>query len=228
MTGVTVASVRRQIAASETAQRMQALAALDDRRRAAVLDMLAGLRPTATVDIDALLRAAGARAGAEAMGLTDEEREHVRASLDRLRTEATARGIAPGDPAMYGLLLEMQSDAAPATTTATADAEPDPDIDDDDAADAPRTPLRRVRLRRHRRVAPGDGSRPSAPPAAPRTFLGGRVLGGAGDPARPFGCSVDYDSSAWVPRPPWLLDPGTDEHETEKDHVTASETRASA
>ncbi len=226
---------------------MAALADLDGQHTEAVRAALASVPRKSRIDVRLLL--------ASVRREVAEREEQRRAHAQPWKYSITL--MSDGQAAAFRRLVEdgtdpdeaarraMATASLPATTTAVddvePDAEPDPDIDDDDAPEQPpkrrgveRKPLKRAgedsRLRRRAAPAPARGVKrlEHRPTANGRPFLGGRCIGGPGDPDRPLGASVDFDPSAWVPRPPWLIDDGTDEDETEKDYVTASEARASA
>lgn len=237
---VTAAALIGELARHQHRARLDSLASLDDRERDVMRRVVSALRPNATIDIPGLVEDVRRLVAERDAGISPEEaadlRAHARAANAQWRDECERRGIAVPSAEAYAVDLAMQ---AATTTTTTADAEPDDELDDDAPEQPPkrrgveRRPLRRAgetpRLRR--RAAPDParaGKRARTSPAANgRPFLGGRCIGGPGDPDRPLGMPIDYDSSYEHFRPPWLLDPGTDD-ETEKDYVTASETRVGA
>jgi hypothetical protein len=201
-TAPTASSILRQLDARRAQVQIAALADMDDDAQDAVRRMLENVRPSARVDVGKLVASVRqtieARQRAEASNMTPAERaafqQHVAASLDRWRYECGRRGVAGA--ARYGLMLQMQSDAAGRGEIADRDRAPPrrrsptrlrskrQELEADDDA-----PPRRGRSRRER-----PEPQPEPMLLGPRAFSEHGALGP--DPA-------------FVPmRPPWLLSDG--------------------
>lgn len=161
-------------------------------------------------------------------GRLKELRAHLR--------EAEARGevsVDFGPGSVAAAILERLDTIAERLYTADdvqPDAEPDDEAPPKRRRGVPRRRLSRPVVAAEAEPAPAEAQLPARrqPPVGGRrkreaersTFLGPRLLG-PGDPDRPFGAPIDYDRSAWSPRPPWLLseDDGDDEPDEEIEDV---------
>ena len=240
MTALRANTILRQLESREQQTQIATLSALDAAHRDEVRRLLGQVKPTARIDLPALIssvrREVAARAELEAAS---------RPSADAIRYELELRIQA----ASRGELEDLRDDLVDARDRGEDDASPvlaefisriaairsrlreageleEPDDDLDDNEEPPkRRSIPRVASRRALDLdsfesradpAPTAAKRVGdAPAAAARPFYAGpRLLGGAADPTRPFGASVDYSPSYEPMSPPWLL---PDEDETDEE-----------
>jgi hypothetical protein len=217
-TGVTAAHILRQLDAHRIGAQMSALAALDSVHQDEVRRALSRVKRGARIDLPVLIATVKRELLDRSTGMPPTERaefqQFVRDDLARWRAECDQRGVTPGEPAAYGLMLQMQTAAAPPSIKRYDD---DLDLDDDLDDDIDEKPRQRSKERRKpkRRSLPRRKllrleKRPRREPEQPSRYFGPRLFGvGADD--RPYGRPVDYSPNYEHFDPPWLLSAGEDD-----------------